>query len=96
MELALHLGMTTQALTSSMLESELNQWGKYAERYPLPYKRMELMLAQVCAVVARTGGAKNITTKDFMLSIPEDLPQNISRIEMAREAFGFNPRKKKA
>jgi len=97
MELALHLGMTVQELTDSMLESELNQWANYARRTPLPFKRMEIMLAQVCLVMAKTmGGAKQVGVTDFMLAIPEDMPANVTRIEAARKAFGFNPRKPKA
>lgn len=98
MELALHLGMTVQQLTDSMLESELNQWANYARRSPLPFKRMEIMLAQVCLLIAKTmGGAKQVGVMDFMLALPdEDLPDNVTRIEAARKAFGFNPRKPKA
>jgi hypothetical protein len=96
MELALHLGMTTQTLGDSMLASELDQWANYASRYPLPYKRIEILLAQISLLIAKTmGGAKNVTVRDFMLREPEDMPSNVTRIEAARKAFGFNPRKVK-
>lgn len=97
MELALHLGMTTDTLLNSMKEAELDQWAGYANRFPLPFKRLEIMLAQVCVLIAKTmGGAKQVGVNDFMLAIPEELPANVTRIELARKAFGFNPRKPKA
>ncbi len=97
MELALHLGMTADGLTQSMTAAELDRWAKYALQKPLPYKRMELMLAQVCLIIARTmGGAKDVKLMDFMLSTPEERPNNVTSIEAARAAFGFKPRKPKA
>ncbi len=97
MELALHLGMTAEGLTQSMTAAELDQWAKYALQKPLPYKRMELMLAQVCLIIARRmGGAKEVKLMDFMLSVPEDRPNNVTNLEAVRAAVGFKPRKPKA
>jgi hypothetical protein len=43
------------------------------------------------------GGAKDLGLNDFMLKQPsEELPANVTRLELARKAFGFNPRKPKA
>lgn len=99
MDLALHLGGSVESLTRSMTEAELQQWALYAQKRSLPFARLELLLAQLSMIVARTmGGAKNAKVEDFMLREIEDaeLPSNVTRIEAARKAFGFSPRKRKA
>jgi hypothetical protein len=91
MELALNLGWPAELLSKSMTAAELDGWAKYASRIPLPHKRMEIMLAQLSLLIARTmGGAKNVSVKDFMLALPDvDIPDNVVRL---RQAFGFKPR----
>jgi hypothetical protein len=80
-----------------MTEAELNGWGRLARRRGLPWQRIELLLAQLTLVVAKTmGGAKNVRVDDFMLKEPEVLPDNVTHIDIARKAFGFNPRRRKA
>lgn len=80
-----------------MTEAELNKWGLLARRRGLPLQRLELLLSQLTLVVAKTmGGVKNAKVEDFMLKEPEELPDNVTPIDIARRAFGFNPRKKKA
>jgi hypothetical protein len=97
MDLSLHLGGPVDALTRSMPEAELQRWSVYAGRHLLPFRRLEILLAQLAMIVARTmGGAKDAKVADFMLKEPEDLPGNVTRIETARQAFGFAPRRKKA
>lgn len=98
MQLALHLGMPHEAMLRSMTEAELHRWILFARRHGLPFRRIELMLAQLSMIVAKTmGGAKNAKTADFMLIEPDDvLPENLTRVEAVRRAVGFNPRKKKA
>ena len=98
MELALNLGMTADVMLQSMTAAELDHWATHAQRYLLPHKRVEIMLAQVCSLIAKTrGGAKEVTVRDFMLQIPsDDLPQNVTRLDLARKAFGFKPIKPKA
>lgn len=98
MELALHLGGSAESLTRSMTESELQRWTVYARRHSFPFRRLELMLAQLSTMVARGAGAKNVKVEDFMLKEPEDdeLPANVTRLEVARKAFGFAPRNRKA
>jgi hypothetical protein len=95
MELALHFGMPADELSRRMTEAEFRKWQRYASRKALPFPRLEVLLAQVAMMVARMGGAKNVTVKDFMLQEPEELPDNVTHIDVARRAFGFNPRKKK-
>ena len=100
MDLALHLGGSAESLTRSMTEAELQRWGLYARRHMFPFRRLELMVAQLAMIMARTmGGAKNAKTEDFMIKTPDyqdDFPVNVTRIDAARKAFGFNPRKRKA
>lgn len=94
--LALHLGRPVDELARSITEAELRRWMRYAGRHGLPLQRIELMLAQLSMVIARSMGSKKARTADFLLKAQEELPPNVTRIEAARMAFGFNPRKKKA
>ncbi len=98
MDLALHLGRPADELAQSITEDEFRRWMTYARRHALPYRRLELMLAQMSLVIAKTmGGAKNAKVSDFMLQDHDDeLPPNVTRLEAARMAFAFNPRRKKA
>jgi len=100
MELALHLGMPADLMLKSMTESELAQWSRHVSRHAFPFKRIEILLAQLALVVAKTmGGAKNLGLNDFMLkthSSEEELPANVTRMELARRAVGFHPHKPKA
>ena len=99
MDLAAHLGGSVESLARSMTEDELQRWAVYSTRHALPFRRLELLLAQLCMIVARTmGGVKDAKVADFMLKEPEDeeLPTNVTRLEAARKAFGFAPRKRKA
>lgn len=67
MDMALHLGMTESGVRQSMTERELLRWEMYANRRMLPWRRMELLIAQVSLVVAKSqGGAKNATLEDFL------------------------------
>jgi hypothetical protein len=71
MDLALHLGMTEAGLRRAMSERELQRWGQYVQRRMLPWRRMELLLAQIALVVAKTmGGAKDAALDDFLFDPP--------------------------
>lgn len=98
MELAINMGRPAEEMLRSMTEAELHRWARYAASHALPFKRLEIMLAQLASLIARTmGGAKSVTANDFMLKQPEDeLPTNVTRIEAARKAFNFRPNKIKA
>ena len=95
MDLALHMGMTAEHMTQSMTEAEFNRWARYAYTHALPYKRIEMLLAQVSLLIARTmGGSKDAKLNDFMLQVrreeaPEVRPD-------ARKVFNFQPRKRRA
>lgn len=97
MDLALHLGRPVEELLKTMTEAELHDWNRLSRRRGLPWQRIELLLAQLTLVIARSmGGAKNAKVADFMLTEVEEIPDNVTPIERARLAFGFNPRKRKA
>ncbi len=97
MDLALHMGGSAEVLARSMTEAELQRWTVYVHRHSLPYRRIEMLLAQVSMLIARTmGGAKDVSLKDFMLKEPDDaLPANVTRIEDKRKAFGWDPDRSK-
>jgi len=86
MDLALALGRTLDEL-DEMSTVEFQLWQKYTARRMLPWRRMELYLAQITQHIAVTmGGAKNTRLTDFTFD-------PIEETEDAAEAFGFNPRK---
>jgi hypothetical protein len=71
MDLALHLGMTEAGLRKAMSARELSRWANRAERYGLPLRRIELLLAQIALVIAKTmGSAKDVTLDDFLFDPP--------------------------
>lgn len=96
MDLALHLGGTADALARSMTEGELRHWDAYTARRPLPFRRLELYLAQIALVVARSmGGSHDYKLADFLLFEEADKPDDTpASAEDARAFFGFSPRRK--
>lgn len=86
MDLALELGMTVAQLRASMLEGELTQWQRYANKKLLPTRRMEFYLARVAQSM---GGGK---LADYMLDTQEEKPLTV---EEMRETMGFAPRGKR-
>ena len=91
MDLALALGMTVQTLEQEMSAVEFGLWQRYAAERMLPWRRMELYLAQVAQIIARTvGGNKEAMLSDFVFDSMGEEPE-----ENAAAAFGFSPRKKK-
>jgi hypothetical protein len=68
----------------------------YAERHMLPFRRLELYLAQVAMMVVSAAGAQNITLSDFVFDPDEDEqvdgPSEAVEPEEAEAFFNFNPR----
>lgn len=95
MDLALEFGMPAEELARRMSEREFRQWVKRAKSHWLPGARAEFYLAQIARLIAVTmGGVKDSTISDFMLDLePAGEPED--EVEVAREAFGFSPRKRK-
>lgn len=85
MDLALHLGGTVEELDHKMSGVEFYLWQKYAAARMLPWRRMELYMAQLAQIVAVTmGGAKDTRLADYLFD-PED------ETEDPAVAFGFAP-----
>jgi hypothetical protein len=88
--------MTVEAMQDSMSQGELMRWALYAGRNGLPFQRLELMLGQVCMLIAQTmGGVKNAKVRDFIPRAPDVEAEQISHIERMKQAFNFRPRKTK-
>ncbi len=67
MDLALDMGRTVAELSGVMEEHEFSQWMIYANKKMLPTRRLELHLAQISLVIARTmGSANNAKLSDFL------------------------------
>jgi hypothetical protein len=85
MDLALHLGMTVNELETKMSGVEFYLWQRYASVRMLPWRRMELHMAQLTRMVAVTmGGARDATLSDFLFD-PED------ETDDPAVAFGYAP-----
>jgi hypothetical protein len=91
--------MSVEALARTMSEAEFADWQTYAARRMLPWRRMELLLAQVALTVARSVGAKDLSMADFLFDPQPPAPPPGAVVEEASaqeaaEFFDFNPVKK--
>ena len=86
--------MPAGALARAMPEREFNDWQRYAARRMLPQRRIEMYLAQIAMLIAKTnGGAAGKGLDDFMLDPPPDEPDEPDDdLAAAVEFFGFRPR----
>jgi hypothetical protein len=85
MDLALHLGGTVEELDQKMSVVEFILWQKYAAARMLPWRRMELYLAQLAQIMAATmGGATRARLSDYLFDPEEET-------EDPGVAFGFAP-----
>lgn len=94
-DLALALGMTVADVESRMTAREFDLWQRYAIRRMLPWRRMELLLAQIARMVGITmGGVSNETplTEFLFEGVDDEDDEDMT----AEEFFGFAPRKKPA
>lgn len=86
MDLALHLGSTVEELEQKMSVVEFRLWQKYASGRMLPWRRVEMHLAQLSRLIDVTmGGATNKTLSDYLFDPVEETDD-------PTEAFGFAPR----
>lgn len=75
-----------------MTEREFGDWQIYASRRMLPWRRIELQLAQLSQIVAATmGGVKNSKLSDYLFD-PEDDAEPSAEDEA--EFFDFKPHRK--
>jgi len=96
MTLALNLGKTVADLERDMSGVEFDLWRRYASRNVLPWRKMELHLAQIAHIIAATmGGAKDKSLADYMFDPEEEHHGPISTDDEAAAFFGFSPRAKK-
>jgi hypothetical protein len=93
MDLALHMGSTAGALSRNMTEAEFGDWQTYATRRMLPMRRIEMYLAQIAMLIAKTmGGGKSDDIRDFMFDpVDTEDDDDADLIEEARAFFDFNP-----
>lgn len=96
MQLAMNLGMPADRLEREMTHRELRQWARYVRDHLLPFRRLEIYLAQIALGVARLGGNDTATLHDFMIDFGPERAEVVREpdAQAARAAFAFNPRKK--
>lgn len=88
MDLSLALGRPI----GDMPEREFVRWQRYARRRMLPQRRIELYLAQIALLIARTMGGSDADLSDFLFD-PKPEAEQID-IEAMRKAFGYKPSKR--
>lgn len=82
-----------EPLARTMTEREFCDWQRYAARRMLPWRRIELQLAQLSQIVAASmGGVKNAKLSDYLFD-PED-ETGLATAEEEAAFFDFRPRKK--
>lgn len=72
-----------------MPEREFQQFQDYAARRMLPSRRMELYMAQLAMLFAKSGGAQDVELSDFLFDPEDDAPPTFDEVA---EAFEFRPR----
>ena len=100
MDMACELGMPVGVLSRVMPLHELHAWHAYAQRRLLPSRRVEIYLAQIALLIAKTmGGARDAKLSDFLIQPPPERRPVIvvdeKQVERLIEAFAFKPRKRK-
>lgn len=100
MDLALAFGVPHETLARQMTEREFRSWARYAQQRVLPWRRMEIMLAQIPWCIARVmGGNDAAKLADFLIDFgveADAAPVTDDDVEAVQVAFAFNPVKKKA
>lgn len=95
MDLALSFGVSDDWLRKTMTEPQLQRWARYAANPGMPFKRLEIYLAQIALMVARgpIQGAENMTVKDFLMSRADEEEdyEGDDIVNDARDAFGYAP-----
>jgi hypothetical protein len=92
MDLSLNLGIPDETLARSMTESDFRRWQAYAAKRMLPTRRLEVYMAQIAYLIARTmGNSSDAKLTDFLFDAPkaEDPEQDL------RDMFGFAPKPKR-
>ena len=83
--------MTVRELSLRMSTRELSRWEKYQRTVGFPTHRLQLQLALVALVVARTmGGASEASLDEFVVKLtpdPEPKQDAVQNESVAAEAF---------
>ena len=66
--------MTLATMDRTMSEREFRQWREYAAKRPLPTRRLEAYLANICSVIAQTAGNSEMKLSDFLLEFSAKAP----------------------
>lgn len=88
------LGVPAEHLAARMTEREFVAWQRYAARKMLPQRRLEVYLAQIAMLIAKTMGGHDDATLDDYLFDPADDAEPLDDDELvdeARDFFGFAP-----
>lgn len=98
-ELSFELGIPEEELAQRLSERSFSLYRAYAGKWRLPTRRLQVMLAQVCEVLAKVNGNKDVSIPDFLLDPEEDeedgppmTPEQ--NIAAQKQIFGFSPRRK--
>jgi len=84
--------MTVATLRLTMTENELRDWQKYAARFMLPTRRLQVQLAHIGMLIAICmGGAKNAKLADFLFDPPPTDKERKQVLQDAIRFFGFKP-----
>jgi hypothetical protein len=75
-----------------MTEGEFADWQTYAAHRMLPFRRLQMQLAQVALVIAQVNGAKDLRLKDFLFDPEPELgaAEEMTADEEA-DFFDFRP-----
>lgn len=90
-ELSIAHGQSYNKFSESITEKELALYAKYLEKKPLPMRRIELQLAQLCSLVVNMASDGNKTNaRDFLMfeASEEDEGGGITE-EQSLAAMGF-------
>jgi hypothetical protein len=95
-DLALHLGGTVKSLSQIMTEGEFHDWQRYAGKRMLPWRRMELYMAQLALLIATAlGGAQGKSLSDFLFDLDDVSDAAEPTAEDEAAFFDFKPRNRK-
>lgn len=91
MDLALAFGLPLGELRGRMTEREFGLWGRYASERGLPWRRVELMLAQICMYLdlARKPQGASARIADYLIGEKPREKSASERSRIAREMASF-------
>ncbi len=79
--------MTVAQLDATMSAKEFFKWIEYFKSEPQQADRLEMMLAQLTALMYNMNSKKPIKTMDFLISLDEDIKKSIKMEQMQKDLF---------